>query len=102
VTNTKFVVVGIILLITGGFAYSYTSSLLPQVQQGRALCQTLLGQAGQLVSPQVSSQCQQAQDFGPMITAAVPISAILAVLGFMLGIMGSFIDQKPKVAQVST
>lgn len=38
----------------------------------------------------------------PMITAAVPISAIVAVLGFMLGIMGSFIDQKPKVAQVST
>ena len=100
--NTKFVVVGIILLIAGGFAYSYTSSLLPQVQQGRALCQSLLGQAGQLVSPQVSTQCQQAQDFGPMITAAVPISAVLAVLGFMLGILGSFIDQKKEVAQVPT
>jgi hypothetical protein len=37
-----------------------------------------------------------------MITAAIPISAVLAVLGFMLGIMGSFIDQKPKVGQVST
>jgi hypothetical protein len=62
----------------------------------------LLWQAGQLVSPHVSSQCQQAQDFGPMITAAVAISAVLADLGVMMGTMGSFIDLKPKVAQVST
>jgi hypothetical protein len=102
VTNTKFVVVGVILLISCGYAYSYTSSLLPQVQQGRALCHTLIGQAGQLFSPQVSGQCQQAQDFGPILTVVVPITAVLAILGFMLGVYGAWINPKSKVVQASS
>jgi TctA family transporter len=61
-----------------------------------------MGIAAQLFSPEVSGKCQQAQDFGPMITLAVPITAILAVLGFMLGVYGAWINPKPKVAQTST
>jgi uncharacterized membrane protein SpoIIM required for sporulation len=94
VTNTKFVVVGVILLISCGYAYGYTTSLLPQVQQGSALCQTWMGIAGQLYSPEVSGKCQQVP-----ITLAVPITAILAILGFMLGVYGAWINPKPKVAQ---
>ncbi len=101
-TDTKFVVVGVILLISCGYAYGYTSSLLPQVHEGRALCQTLMGIAGQLYSPEVSGKCQQAQDFGPIITLAVPFTAILAILGFILGVYGAWINPKPKVAQTST
>jgi hypothetical protein len=61
--------------VVGGIVYSYGTSLLLQVEQGRTLCRSLLGQAGQPVLPEVSLNCQQAEDYGSLISASVPIGA---------------------------
>ena len=92
-TNARFVV--------GGIVYSYGTSLLLQVEQGRTLCRSLLGQAGQPVLPEVSLNCQQAEDCGSLISASVPIGTGMVVVGFMLGIVGCSVNQENKPAQVS-
>jgi RNA polymerase subunit RPABC4/transcription elongation factor Spt4 len=86
--GTGIVVGGIILLIIGIGAYSYLGSLKTQAEQGVAECQSILGQAGQFISPEVSQKCQQAQQFTPAIQAGYYLGIALAIIGFIITIGG--------------
>jgi RNA polymerase subunit RPABC4/transcription elongation factor Spt4 len=82
------VIGGIILLIIGVGAYSYLGSLKTQAEQGVAVCQSILGQAGQFLSPDISQKCQQAQQFTPAVQAGYYLGIALAIIGFIITIGG--------------
>jgi RNA polymerase subunit RPABC4/transcription elongation factor Spt4 len=82
------VVGGIILLIIGIGVYTYLGSLKNQAEQGLAECQSLLGQAGQFLSPDISQKCQQAQQYTPALQAGYYLGIAFAALGLILVIIG--------------
>lgn len=84
------VVGGIILLIIGIVAFSYLGGLKSEAEQALAQCQSLLGQAGQFLSPDVSRKCQLAQQYTPAIEAGYYIGIAFAFVGVAVAISGAF------------
>jgi hypothetical protein len=82
------IVGGIILLIIGIVTFSYLSNLKSQAEHGLAGCQSILGQAGQFLSPDVSQKCQQAQLYTPVIQAGYYIGIAFAIVGIGVEIAG--------------
>jgi RNA polymerase subunit RPABC4/transcription elongation factor Spt4 len=82
------IVGGIILMIIGIGTYSYLGGLKNQAEQGLSQCQSILGQAGQFFSPEISQKCQQAQQFTPAIQAGYYVGIAFAVIGFIMTIAG--------------
>jgi hypothetical protein len=80
---------GIILLILGIVAFSYGSSLKSRAEQGLAECQSISGQAGQFLSPDVSQKCQQAQHYAPATQAGYYIGIAFAFVGIGVAIAGA-------------
>lgn len=84
------VVGGIILLIIGIVAFSYLGGLKSEAEQGLSQCQSLLGEAGQILSPDVSQKCQLAQQYTPALQAGYYIGIALAIVGVFVAIAGAF------------
>ncbi len=83
------VIGGIILIIIGIVASSYLGGIKNQAEQGLAQCQSILGQAGQFLSPDISQKCQQAQQFTPAIQAGYYAGIAFVFVGFSVAIIGA-------------
>jgi hypothetical protein len=80
------VIGGIILVIIGIGALSFLGSLKGTAEQGSAQS---LGQAGQLLSPDLQQKCQQVQLYVPAIQAGYYTGIAFVPLGFVMAIIGA-------------
>jgi hypothetical protein len=76
------IVGGIILLIIG------IGNLKNQAEYGQVQCHSLLGQAGQLLSPNISQKCRQAEQYAPILRIGYFVGIAFGIIGFVITIAG--------------
>jgi hypothetical protein len=82
------IVGGIILVIIGIGAYVYLGNLKNQAEYGQVQCHGLLGQAGQLLSPNINQKCQQAEQYAPILSIGYFVGIAFGIIGFVIAIAG--------------
>ena len=78
--GTEIIVGGIALLIIGIGAYVHLGNLKNQAEYGQVQCHSLLGQAGQLLSPNISQKCQQAEQYTPILRIGYFVGIVFGIV----------------------